>query len=58
MMAFTSLPVVKNVEMSSLITLPAEMPNRSPRIVCTSRIWNLSEHVGYTQRLGSGYGHF
>ena len=36
----------KNVVPRSLITFPIEMPNHSFRIVCTSKIGNLSEQVG------------
>ena len=31
---------------------------RSPRIVCTSRLGNLSMKVGVPPGVGSGYGHF
>ena len=35
-----------------------KIPTRSSRIVCTSRIGNLSVQVGAPPGVGSGYGHF
>jgi len=40
------------------LLLSSEMPNRSPRIVCTSKIGNLSVQVGLPPGVGSGYAHF
>ena len=34
------------------------MPNRSPKLLCTSRLGNLSVQVGVPPGVGSIYGYF
>ena len=48
----------KNALISSFIDLSLKIPNRSLRIVCTSKIGNLFEHAGLPPGVGSEYGHF
>ena len=45
-------------ELCNFIGLLSSLAGGSPRIVCTSKIGNLSEHVGVPPEVGSGYGHF
>jgi hypothetical protein len=41
----------------NFIAFSLKIPKHSPRIVCTSKIGNLSVQVGVPPGVGSGYGH-
>ena len=44
--------------MHAILTFLIEMPNLSSRIVCTSKLGNLSKQVGVPPGVRSGYGRF
>ena len=47
------LPIINSCRLNAVF-----LTNHSPRIICTSKIGNLSEQVGVPPGVGSVYGHF